>query len=399
MKIMFVHNFYGSSAPSGENEVVLAERNLLDNRGHEIVDFFRQSDEIIRQGAIGVVRGALATPWNPWMGRCIRKAVESYRPDVVHVHNTFPLISPSIFKAIGRRAARVLTLHNYRLFCAAGVPARQGKVCTECLDRRYVGPALKNRCYRNNFFATLPVVSNISLNRWLGTWTNEVDGYIALTEFQKQRMVNAGLPAHKVHVKPNFFPGSPSVKPWSERNACVVFVGRLSAEKGVSTLIRAWKIWGDKAPELRIIGDGPLRKTLESFSAGSYIRFLGRLSALNAQTEIASASLLVLPSECFEGFPMVVREAFAFGTPVAVSNLGPLPSIIRHMGNGLVFPAGDANALQLAIKDIWGKADELKVLSKGARFDFERMYNESSNYDELMGIYQKAISENRRGWV
>jgi glycosyltransferase involved in cell wall biosynthesis len=185
------------------------------------------------------------------------------RPDVVHVHNTFPLISPSIFHAIGHRAARVLTLHNYRIFCAAAIPMRHGRVCTECLDSRSVLPSLRYGCYRDSRAATVPLAAGVALHRRLGTWSNHVEAFISLTEFQRELLSWSGLPTAKIRVKPNFYPGRPTVIPWQEREPSVVFAGRLTAEKGVSTLIRAWKLWGEEALQLELVGDGELRPDLE----------------------------------------------------------------------------------------------------------------------------------------
>lgn len=397
MKVLLAHNFYGSSAPSGENLVFEAEKDLLQRRDHEVREFTRHSDEIRALGVLGSAQGALATPWNPWMAHAMRKAVADFQPAVVHAHNTFPLISPAIFPAIGKRAARVLTLHNYRLFCPAAIPMREGKVCTDCLDRRSVAPALQHGCYRGSRLATVPLSVNVALHRWLGTWNKHVDAFIALSDFQRERMMQAGLPASKVHVKPNFFPGTPVVTPWRERSKQVVFVGRLSAEKGLRTLIEAWHLWGERAPELRLVGDGPLRKELQAQASGMNITFLGQLPSSQAQAEIASAQLLVLPSECFEGFPMVVREAFALGTPAAVSNLGPLPSIVQSGINGAVFETTNANSLLETVRTAWMSPGLLEQLGLGARQTFEEQYNENTNYQAMMHIYAQAIAENRRG--
>ncbi|MBK9198592.1 MAG: glycosyltransferase [Betaproteobacteria bacterium] len=183
---------------------------MLQSRGHEVAEFTRHSDEIRGPGVWGSIKGAAATPWNPWSARAIRQAVARFLPDVVHVHNTFPLISPAIFHALaGTGVARVLTLHNYRLFCPAAIPMRAGKVCTDCLDRRSVLPALQHGCYRNSRLATVPLALNVALHRAAGTWAHQVDAFIALTEFQRQRVVDAGLPASRVFVKPNFYPGNP----------------------------------------------------------------------------------------------------------------------------------------------------------------------------------------------
>lgn len=375
-----------------------SERAMLQGRGHELTEVFRFSDEILNEGLKGTLKGALSTPWNPFSARKVRREVDNFLPDVVHVHNTFPLLSPSIFHSIGSRAARVLTLHNYRLFCPAAIPMRNGKVCTQCLDRQAVWPALKYGCYRNSRLATLPLALNVSLHRGLKTWANHVDAFIALTEFQREKVIEAGLPARLVHVKPNFYPEKPVVIPQNERKSCVVFAGRLTAEKGVESLIRAWLEWGREAPELRIVGDGNLRIALERLAASNpevAVRFLGQLSSASVQQEIASAALLVSPSECFEGFPMVLAEAFALGTPVAVSKIGPLPSIVKEGENGAVFSPGDHLSLLRVVKQIWETEGALEKLAVGARQAFESKYTEQKNYHLLMDIYQNAMDVNR----
>lgn len=396
MKVLLVHNFYGSAAPSGENEVFEAEKALLQARGHEVAEFTRHSDEIRALGVWGAVRGALATPWNPWMTRAVKRAVARLQPDVVHAHNTFPLISPGIFKAIGQRGARVLTLHNYRLYCPTAIPMRAGKVCTDCLDTRSSWPALRHGCYRGSHLATLPLATSVSLHRRLGTWTNQVDAFIALSDFQRGVMAESGLPLDKVHVKPNFYPGLPSVLPWRTRAPYVVFAGRLTAEKGVATLLRAWRAWGAAAPELRLVGDGELRPELERMAAGLSVRFLGQIGSPDAQAQIAGARLLVLPSEWFEGFPMVVREAFAFATPAAVSRIGPLPSIVEEGENGVIFEPGDPQSLLKTVRDAWEAPGELERLAAGARQSFETLYTEDANYRKLMTIYERAMDVSKR---
>ena len=395
MKVLLVHNFYGSSAPSGENVVFNAEKALLEQHGHTLEVFTRDSDEIRRQGFRGAIKGAASTPWNPFAVMALRKLVKDFKPDVVHAHNTFPLISPAVFHAVGIRAARVLTLHNYRLLCPAAIPMRDGTVCTDCILQRSVLPALQHGCYRNSRLATLPLAANVALHRWLRTWYTQVDAFVALSDFQKQLMVQGGLPAQRLHVKPNFYTGNPKVLPYETRSGYVVFVGRLGQEKGVHTLIEAWRRWGVNAPELRLVGDGPLHGKLQKMAQGLRVQFLGQVSASEAQAQIANARLLVLPSECFEGFPMVVREAFAFGTPVAVSRLGPLPSIVQHGDNGLVFEPANAASLLSVLQSALSDSDALATMSVGARHAFDSLYNEKANYRMLMDIYQQAITINQ----
>jgi glycosyltransferase involved in cell wall biosynthesis len=239
----------------------------------------------------------------------------------------------------------------------------------------------------------------VALHRRLGTWINQVDAFIAFTSFQRDLLIKAGLPADLVHVKPNFYPGKPTVLPWKERRKSVVFAGRLTSEKGVESLLRAWMMWGSAAPELRIVGDGPLRTELEHQVASETqvkVRFLGQLSATATQAEIAEAQLLVLPSKCFEGFPMVLREAFAFGTPTAVSDIGPLPSIVKDGVNGLVFSPATPQSILDVVRRAWESKDELNRLATGARNSFEDLYTEAVNYNLLMEIYQKAIGVSRK---
>lgn len=395
LKILLTHNYYSSTIPSGENEVVRAEIALLKNAGDQVDEYYRSNDEIKHRGLRGKLTAAFSTPWNPLSARDLLSKVHNFGPDVVHVHNTFPLVSPSIFHAIGKRAARVLTLHNYRLFCPAAIPMRYGSVCTECLDRRSALPSIVHGCYRESRIATIPLAISVGLHRMIGTWTKRVDAFICLTEFQRQVMVSAGLPAEKVHVKPNFYPGNPTVVPWAKRQPYVVFVGRLTAEKGVINLMRAWQAWGAEAPELRLVGSGELRPELERMAEGLPVRFLGQLSAEHAQTEIANARLQILPSEWFEGFPMVVREAFAFGTPAAVSNIGPLPSIVEHGKSGIVFQPANPQSLRHEVRTAWVAQGLLERLGQGARAEFEGKYTEEANYATLIQIYRKAIDASR----
>lgn len=396
MRVLFVHNLYGSSAPSGENQVLDAEVQLAREAGADVDVYTEHSDELRARGALGKVVAGLSTPWNPFAARRVVRRVRAFRPDVVHVHNSFPRISPAVFHAVGRRAARVLTLHNFRLLCAAGTPLRDGRICTECLDRRSVWPALRHGCYKLSRLATVPLAANIALHRRLGTWTRQVDAFIALTDFQKQLMAQSGLPAAKIHVKPNFFPGAPAVQPYASRAPYCVFAGRLSADKGVRTLVAAWRRLGDAAPELRMIGDGDLRQELTAMANGCRIAFLGQCDAAATQQQIAGARLLLVPSEGYEGFPMVLREAFAFGTPVVVSDRGPLPDLVRRGEAGAMFAAADAQQLAALVAALWRDPARLEELSRAARQQFERHYTAAANFDTLLQVYESAVKARAR---
>lgn len=392
MKILLVHNYYGSAAPSGENRVFEAEGSMLKKYGHDVEVFVRHSDTIRSKGVLGKVIGGIVTPWNFQMTHAIKRTVRRFCPDVVHIHNTFPLISPGIFHAIGSHFPRVVTLHNYRLFCPAGIPMRDGKICIDCLRKQSPLPALYYGCYRDSHIATVPLALSVALHRAIGTWTQQVEAFIALSDFQRDLMSSAGLPPIKVHVKPNFFPEIPEMMTWKEKHGYVVFVGRLSQEKGLICLMQAWARWGPSAPELHIVGDGNLRPTLEKMASGLPVRFLGQMPATAAQAQIAGANLLVLPSEWFEGFPMVVPEAFAFGTPVAASNLGPLPGIVSSGENGLLFEPSAPNSLLQVVQSAWQTPGLLERLGQHARAEFEGKYTEGANYSRLIRIYESAIA-------
>ena len=366
--------------------------------GHDVHTFTRESDEIRDDGLRGLMHGGLTYPWNPLEVSRLRKFMHATRPDIVHVHNTFPLISPGVFWAIRDYAASVFTTHNYRLFCASGLLLRDGAICTRCLDESSVMPALRYGCYRHSRIATLPVATSIALHRPIGTWRSRVDAFIALTEFQRDKLVAAGLPAERVHVKSNFFAGNPSVIAWGERRKAALFVGRLTAEKGVEYLIRAW-LELQSAPPLRIVGDGPLRAPLEALakSRGSAnIEFLGAVAPEVAVREVAEAKLLFVPSIWFEGFPIVLQEAFAAGTPCAVSDIGALSTLVKDGTNGLVFKARSATAIAELVRRVWADDALSARISAGARTSFEANYTEEINHRRLMEIYATALARRQQ---
>ncbi len=393
---MLVHNYYGSESPSGENTIVDAEKHMLCTNGHQVDIFSRNSDDIRSQGAYGLIKGGISTPWNPSIYGAIKQKIKTFAPDVVHVHNTFPLISPSLFYAIDSKIPKILTVHNYRLFCPSGIPMRSGSVCTECLDQKSALPAVIHGCYRDSRIATIPLALSVTLHRKLGTWTQKVDGFIALTHFQKDKLHRAGLPLDKIYVKPNSTSEHLMGKIFPIKHDYVVFVGRLSEEKGLISLIKAWKLMhlsGINTPELRIIGDGPLRNQLEVMAFGLPISFLGQVSPQAAKEQIAQAKLLVLPSICFEAFPMVVCEAYAHATPVAASDIGSLPEIVKPNISGDLFEAGNSDSICATVSNLWQDQSKLSRLSEGARKEYEQFYTSQSNYEFMIDIYQKIISE------
>ena len=389
-KILLAHNYYNSSIPSGEAAVYALEKDLLLRRGHKVRFYERSNDELLGNRVVGAIKAGISNPYNISTFLEVQSIVKDFTPDIVHAHNLFPLISPAFFFGVGHRSPKVITLHNYRLFCSAATLMKGGEVCTRCLDQHSSKPALFHGCYRNSRLATVPVAASISLHRFLRTWERKVDAFIVLSEFQQTLMVSAGLPSEKVHIKPHFLPTPPQPTLFDERGSHGVFVGRLSNEKGIRTLVKAWRLWGAGAPELRIIGDGVLRAELEALSAGLPIRFLGQLPPEGARQEIDCAKMLILPSECIETFGLVILEAKAHGTAVIVSDEGPLPDFVQEGPTGWVFRARDSIHLERTLRQIWAQPAELQRLGQRGRIEFEKNYTEDKNYEVLLEIYDRA---------
>ena len=402
LRIIVVHNYYGSSAPSGENNAVDSEIAMLRRAGHTVYLYSRMSDEIRNDGWRGLVLGGLASVWNPFEILRFRGVLKRFKPDIIHVHNTFPLISPGILWAIRGSTATIFTLHNYRVFCASGMLLREGSICTQCLDKGSAWPGLKFGCYRNSRISTLPLTLSITLHRAIGTWRKRIDAMIALTEFQRNRLVAAGMPAERMYLKTNLVKTFSSVVPWQQRSNVALFVGRLSAEKGVDYLIRAWLDMGAGAPRLRIVGGGPLQTELRELvrlRGAANVEFLGVVPPEIAIREISLAKLLIVPSICLEGFPVVLQEAFASGTPSAVSDLGSLPTIVKEGGTGFVFKPRSAAAIAELIERVWSDDELLMRLSAQARASHDVDHTEEMNHRRLMDIYEAAVHLRQRRQV
>ncbi len=401
MKVLCVHNYYGSSAPSGENLAYDCDVELLRSRGHEVLQFTTHSDELRASPLTGRLRGAFTCVWNPVANARLRALIRAERPDIMHAHNVFPRLSSSIFTAADRtETATVLTLHNYRLFCAAGTAMRAGAACTLCADSHSVIPALRYRCYRESLAATAPVAASIALHRSLHTLDRHVDAAIALTEFQKDFFVRRGLMrGEQLHVRANFMPGAPRAMHWDERESKAVYVGRLSDDKGVDVLIAAWKLWGPEAPPLVLVGEGPRRKALQRIAKeqirSGKIRFTGQLSAPATQAVLRAARMIVVPSRAFEGFPMVIREAIAYGVPIVASDVGALAGIVADSGCGVAFRVGDAAALAREARNLWNDGERMRRMAARAVNVYRELYSEDAAYAALMKVYEAAMGTRR----
>ena len=293
-----------------------------------------------------------------------------------------------------------MTMHNYRIGCSAGTAVRKDQACTLCLDKKSVIPALRYGCYRESRIATLPVSAMIAFHNAKNTWRNTIDAFITLTDFQRETMVRFGIPSESLFVKPHFLEHPPQPIPWKDRENKAVFVGRLYAAKGIHVLLEAWKRMGKGAPHLEVVGDGPMRaelvRSIQESEASDSVSFLGNVSREEAMNRISRAKLLIMPSLCPEGFPMVVQEAFALGVPVAASNIGSLPYLVAENKNGKLFIPGDAGDILSCVKGLLADDERLRILGESARHEFDEKYTAEKNYIALMAIYRAATKHRER---
>jgi glycosyltransferase involved in cell wall biosynthesis len=390
MKIVAVHNTY--QQPGGEDICFQSERNLLRDAGHEVVEYLRSNFEVEEyRGLIGQASLAKHTIWAGDTRREFRDLLVRAKPDIVHVHNTFMMISPSIYWAcLEARVPVVQTLHNYRLLCPGATFMRNNNVCEECLEH---GPwrAVRYGCYRDSRSATAVIAAMLTVHRVSGTWTRAVDHFIATSNFSRAKFVAAGMPRERISVKPNFVYPDPGAKTGIGDYA--LFVGRLSPEKGVPTLLTAWERLRSPIP-LHIIGDGLQRRELEEqarLRGLSTVCFRGQVTRAQTLEAMREARFLVLPSECYENFPMTIAEAFASGTPVLCSRMGAMQDLVEHGRTGLHFTPGDPASLAAQVMWAWERPERLAVMGHEARLEYNAKFSAERNIETLLNIYHRSI--------
>jgi glycosyltransferase involved in cell wall biosynthesis len=379
MRILIGHNAYQQRG--GEDAVVQAEHELLRAHGHDVRLFSRHNDEV---AGIDPVALATQTLWSRPSAQALAAMLSDWRPDVVHLHNTFPLISPAAYWACAAAKVPVVqTLHNFRLLCPQAMFLREERVCEDCLGRLPWRGAVR-ACYHGSRTRSAVVASMIVLHRGLGTWRRKVTRYIALNEFCRAKFVAGALPPERVVVKPNFI--DCDAPPEGARDG-LLFVGRLSVEKGVGALAQAAPMAG---VPLCVAGSGPQAALLQGAPG---VQMLGMLAPEAVYGQMAQARALVLPSLWYECFPRTVVEAFANGLPVIASRLGALPELVHDGRTGLLFDPGDP--ADMARKMRWAQthAQEMAAMGRNARARYEAEFTGRRNHDLLMAIYQGAIDE------
>jgi glycosyltransferase involved in cell wall biosynthesis len=394
MKILMVHNAYQQAG--GEEVVFQSEKSMLEQNGHEVIPYVRSNMELRDARFVEKIAVAPRMVWSEKARIEIAALLDSEHPDIVHIHNTFMVISPSVYSAcLERRVPVVQTLHNFRLLCPAGSFFRDGEICEECVDNTLLRSIL-HRCYRNSRAATAGIAAMLAFHRGLDTWRRSVARFITLTNFAKEKFIESGFSPEKFAVKPNFTDQDPGERVGPGEYA--VFVGRLFENKGVRVLLEAWKKLPDQYP-LQIVGDGPDLQALKDYACElqlTGIVFRERLSRSATIETVKGARFMILPSIWYEGFPMCIVESFACGTPVLCSRIGGLPEIVDDHVSGLHFTPGDAQALARAVEWAWNHPKELVQMGHAARRKYETAYNAEQNYSLLMDIYEQALAASAR---
>jgi glycosyltransferase involved in cell wall biosynthesis len=384
MRVLVVHNRYQQSG--GEDNVVSTETELLKANGHDVKLLQVDNDHI--QGPWSKISASLGSLYSIQSSRLLEKDLGGFRPDIVHVHNFFPTISPSVFRACSHRRVPVVhTLHNFRIICAAATLFRDGHVCEECIERRSFFPAVQHACYRGSRTGSAISGLTMTFHDYLNTWRDCIDAYIVLTEFTGDKLGTYRIPRSKIHVKAN---SCPDFGVGDGRGDFALFVGRLTEEKGIRTLIEA-DLKGSLCMDIVVLGDGPLRAELETAACkpSSRLKLKGFLKREMIYQHMRDARVLIMPSLWYEaGIPLVVMEAFSMGLPVIAADTPNTRSVI-HSGLGILFAAGNAEGLARALKDFRERSSVAKMRN-AARREYLNRYTPERNYQSLLEIYERV---------
>jgi glycosyltransferase involved in cell wall biosynthesis len=386
MRILLCHNYY--QLAGGEDRCFEDEGRLLEQHGHQVIRYQRDNDHIA--GLKQQLTTAANAIWNRQTVRDIRQLIRANEIELVHCTNLFPVISPALYYAASReRVPVVQSLHNYRLFCANSYFLREGKVCEDCAAKRFAWPAIQHRCYRDSRVGSAVVATMQAVHHGIGSWQKKVSLFIALTEFARNKFIQYGLPADRIALKPNFVDPIPDCG--AGEGGFALFVGRLSPEKGIDLLLRAWQDPRCTRP-LHIVGDGPLRdQVLAAAQGNERIVYCGSLPPDQVLGKMSQAGFLVIPSIWYEGLPRTIVESLAVGTPILAADIGSLTDLARPGAGGMKFKAGDLDALRDAAAFLCQSASMLEQMRHEARQEFLSRYTAAANYQTLLAIYQRAL--------
>lgn len=386
--VLMAHNYY--KVPGGEDTVFHNEVNMLEKNGHKVIKYTRHNDEI-KSGILSKLKLGIDTIFSLKTYKEVKKLIDENDIDVVHVHNTLPLISPSIYYAArNKKVPIVQTIHNFRLLCPGATFTRCGEICEDCVSKS-LEQSLKHKCYRNSLFQTFIMYTMLKLHRIIGTY--DKINYITLTEFNKQKLSTLVKDESKIHVKPNFV----EKREYIERTLedYFVYIGRLDDIKGINFLVEAWKNI-DKNINLYIIGTGPEEEKLKhtiSENRLNNVKLLGFMKREDAFKVIEKSRAIIIPSKWYEGFPMTIAESFSLGVPVIGSNIGNIKSIIENKSSGLLFEINDVEDLKKVVENTFYSKEKNKILGENAYKEFNVKYTDIVNYKKLREIYIEIVGD------
>ena len=393
LRVLVVHNRYRSEQPSGENHVVDQEISLLADAGHQVSVFERRSDDIASMSLLDRVAVPLRVPWNPVVRAELAARLHAERPDVVHVHNTFPLLSPSVIAACTDAGVpAVATLHNYTMVCPTGTLYRDGHVCTDCTGRLPLS-AVRHGCYRGSRLATIPMALSMSANR--RRWWSDVARFFCISEAQRQILVQAGMPAQRLMVKHNFVPDTGVRRAGPGEH--VLYLGRITAEKGVRLLMAAWDriaASGGLGVPLVLVGTGPLQEEVAQWARDrDDVWYLGLRSRTECRELTARSAAVVAPSTWMETFGLVVVEAMSAGVPAVTAGHGAFVELVQDGVTGLLHRPGDAGSLAESLRYVLTRREVNRMMGEAARRHYEQNFTPSVGLDRLVAGYEAAIAQ------
>ncbi len=393
MKILQIHNFYRTRG--GECGVVDAEKRLLESHGHAVVQFVADSNNLDAMTFFKKASAFLQIPYNLQIARQLKRYISEHKPDIAHVHNVFPMLSPSVYVVLRRNSIPVVqTIHNYRFLCPNGLFYVNGRVCEACQERGY-WEAVRKRCVRGSVVTSAFYASAVAWAWRSGTFHSCIDRHIALNAFVAEKLVAAGVPREKVRICGNSVNDFAEVLP--TKRGYALYLGRLSEEKGLTTLLAAART----VPELplKIAGAGPLEIDLRravSEPGMGHIDVIGHVAGEAKRCLIAEAVCMVVPSECYETFGLSAAESLSLGTPVIASHIGGLPELIDHGYNGLLFPANDTGALAECLGWMCSNVSSTHEMAVNALANARRRFSPQRHLEQLLEIYSDAIRDAKK---
>lgn len=388
MRILQIHNKYQQYG--GEDAVLKLEYELLLQNDNIVEQLFFDNHSI--QTVFDKLSLTYKTIYNFKSRKIVKDKIAEFKPDIIHVHNFFPLASPSVFYAAKKmNIPIVMTLHNYRLICANAELYRNHKACFDCIQKTFPLNGIKYSCYRKSKLQSLMVTLMSAFHKIKGTWKNEIDGYIALTEYSKKLLVNSSLKLEpeKVFVKPNFILSKKVLTNQKTRTNRYLFVGRLIETKGIISLLEASKTYNFN---LDIIGDGPLKTLVQDYCKNNTnISYLGFQNQEYILDKMSTCKALIFPSLKIEGFPVTIVEAFSVSTPVIAADNGPINEIIKNNENGFLY--NSITDLIEILKKIDTNEIFIEPLYNKAKESYNNMYSQEINYQKLISIYSTVIKK------